>query len=74
MDRACGWAYLIIAPAYTLWMLKRVIFGVPGGNVLKAANGALKGIKGIKDIDSIEALVFIILAVPIIFFGVYPSQ
>jgi NADH-quinone oxidoreductase subunit M len=64
---------LIIAPAYTLWMIKRAFFGVPGGNVLKAANGTLNGVKGIKDIDAIETLIFIILSVPIIYFGVYPK-
>ena len=64
---------LVIAPAYTLWMIKRAFFGVPSGNVSKAVNGVLSGVKGVKDIDAIETLIFIVLSAPIIFFGVYPK-
>ena len=54
---------LVIAPAYTLWMYKRVIFG-------KLENDRFEGAK---DLSKNEWLVFGLLAVPIIVFGVDPN-
>ncbi|TNF69088.1 MAG: NADH-quinone oxidoreductase subunit M [Gammaproteobacteria bacterium] len=54
---------LILAPAYTLWMYKRVIFG-------KVRNPK---IAAMKDISGVEILVFVLLAIPTIWFGIYPE-
>ncbi|MCF6768093.1 NADH-quinone oxidoreductase subunit M [Thiotrichales bacterium 19S11-10] len=54
---------LILAPAYTLWMYKRVIFG-------KVKN---EKIQALKDISGVEILVFVLLAIPTIWFGIYPE-
>jgi NADH-quinone oxidoreductase subunit M len=69
---------LIIAPAYTLWAVKRVIFSVPKGAVDKAIKEGVvntkTGVIGkLKDLDYLEVIIFIILAVPVIYFGVYPD-
>lgn len=56
---------LLIAPAYTLWMYKRVLFGeVTHQNISQGGN---------KDIKGLELLVFVLLAIPVIIFGVYPQ-
>ena len=54
---------LIIGAAYTLWLVKRVIFGEVGN-----ANVA-----ALKDINRREALVLGAFAAGILFFGVYPK-
>ena len=54
---------LLIAPAYTLWMYKRVLFGEIKNQTI--AQG--------KDINGIDLLVFILLAIPVIVLGVYPE-
>ena len=54
---------LVIAPAYTLWMYKRIFFGKVVSN--QVAN--------LKDISGIEIFVFVLLAIPTLFFGFYPE-
>lgn len=54
---------LLIAPAYTLWMYKRVLFGKVTSPTLTEGH----------DIRGIDLAVFILLAVPVIVFGVYPQ-
>jgi NADH-quinone oxidoreductase subunit M len=54
---------LILAPAYTLWMYKRVLFGATTNPLLE---------KG-PDINGSEVVVFILLAIPIVIFGLYPE-
>ncbi|MCX7122559.1 MAG: NADH-quinone oxidoreductase subunit M [Gammaproteobacteria bacterium] len=54
---------LIISPAYMLWLLKRVIFGeVPAQNI----NRVYKGL------SCTEWIMMILLAVPVLYFGIYP--
>ena len=54
---------LILGAAYTLWMYKRVIFGpVANANVAK-----------LTDIDGRERLVLVLLAVPVLLFGIWPA-
>lgn len=55
---------LILAPGYTLLMYKRVFFGQPA----KSENVAK-----LKDLTALEIAVFTLLAIPTIFFGVYPE-
>jgi len=54
---------LIFGAAYTLWMYKRVIFG-------SVAN---EKIAALKDIHGVELLAFSLLAIPVLFFGIYPA-
>jgi len=54
---------LIIGAAYTLWLVKRVIFG----EVANANVGSLK------DINGREALVLGAFALGVLFFGIYPK-
>ncbi len=54
---------LIIGATYTLWLYKRVFFG-PAVNEKIAA---------LKDISGVEIAIFVILAIPVIFLGVYPQ-
>ena len=54
---------LIIGAAYTLWMVKRVIFGQITNNK----------IKDIEDLDTIEFIPLIILAVMVLAMGIYPE-
>ena len=54
---------LVIAPIYTLWMYKRVFYGEVTSS--KVAS--------LKDLGSMELFVFILLAVPTLFFGIYPE-
>lgn len=53
---------LIFGAAYTLWMYKRVIFG-------DVANSA---VEGLKDVSKREFAILAILAVAVIWLGVYP--
>lgn len=52
---------LIIAPAYTLWMYKKVLFG--------EERTSLKS----TDLDPMEIFVFVLLAIPVVVFGIYPE-
>jgi NADH-quinone oxidoreductase subunit M len=54
---------LVLTPAYTLWFGKRVIFGAVRHPALHHA----------KDIGALEVLIFLLLAVPVIWLGVYPQ-
>lgn len=54
---------LILAPAYTLWMYKRVLFGEAKSETFTKEN----------DLHFNEILVFVLLAVPVIWFGLYPE-
>jgi len=54
---------LIVGAAYTLWMVKRVFFGeVANDNVAK-----------LKDINSREFIILTVLAIAVLFFGIYPA-
>ena len=54
---------LILGAAYTLWMVKRVIFGpVANDNVAK-----------LQDIGFRETLILSVLAIAVLFFGIYPA-
>jgi NADH-quinone oxidoreductase subunit M len=55
---------LILSAAYTLWMVKRVIFG-PVGNEQVAA---------FQDIHWVDKMNYILLAAAVLFFGVYPES
>jgi len=54
---------LLLAPAYTLWLYKRVFFGEVGNEAVDT----------LEDIDGCELLIFILLAVAIVGLGVYPE-
>ena len=54
---------LVIGAAYTLWMVKRVFFG-------KVANDK---VQNLKDINAREFLFLSILAIAVLFFGLYPA-
>ncbi len=54
---------LVLGAAYTLWMVKRVIFG-------EVAN---EGVAGLSDIDAREGLVLGVLAVAVLVLGVWPA-
>lgn len=54
---------LILGAAYTLWMIKRVIFG-------KVAN---EGVAGLKDLTRREGLVLGSLAAVVLLFGIWPA-
>ena len=54
---------LVIGAAYTLWMYKRVFFGqVANDNIAK-----------LKDISGIDFWVFVFLAIPVLWIGLYPN-
>lgn len=53
---------LIFGAAYTLWMYKRVIFGA-------VANSA---VEGLKDISKREFAILAILAISVLWIGIYP--
>ena len=53
---------LVVSPAYMLWLVKRVIFGE-----VQVSNKAVPG-----SLSAIEWLMMILLAVPVIYFGVFP--
>lgn len=54
---------LIIGAAYTLWMYKRVFFGV-------IANDR---VASLMDVNKLEIFIFILLVFPILFIGLYPK-
>jgi len=54
---------LVLGAAYTLWMVKRVIFG-------EVAN---EGVAGLEDIGAREGLVLGVLAVAVLILGVWPA-
>ena len=54
---------VLLAPAYTLWMVKRVFFGEVKNEAQAQA----------VDISGLELVVFFLLFVPAIFFGIYPE-
>ena len=54
---------LVLAPAYTLWFYKRVLFGEVKNQVIMKQ----------KDITGMGILVMVLLAIPVIIFGVYPE-
>ena len=54
---------LIFGAAYTLWMIKRVIFG----------DVANDNVKALHDINGREALLLSILAVSVLALGLYPA-
>jgi NADH-quinone oxidoreductase subunit M len=54
---------VVIAPAYTLWMYKRVLFGEANESMAAKSH----------DITWNELLVFVLLAAPILIFGIYPE-
>ncbi|MBK2125626.1 complex I subunit 4 family protein [Fangia hongkongensis] len=54
---------LILAPAYTLWMYRRIFFGKVVSH--QVAN--------LKDISGVEIVIFVLLAIPTVLFGFYPE-
>nr|VFK40886.1 MAG: NADH-quinone oxidoreductase subunit M [Candidatus Kentron sp. TC] len=54
---------LILGAAYTLWMYKRVVYG-PVAN---------EGVASLKDIDGREFLILVLLAIMVLFFGIWPA-
>ena len=53
---------LVFGAAYTLWMYKRVVFGVV----------ASPGVEGLTDVTGREILILTILATAVLWLGVYP--
>jgi len=54
---------LILGAAYTLWLVKRVVFGA-------VANS---GVAGLKDVDGREFLVLGVLAAAVLLIGIWPA-
>jgi NADH-quinone oxidoreductase subunit M len=54
---------LILGAAYTLWMVKRVIFGEIGNASVAA----------LKDVNARELLILVLLAAPVLWMGLYPK-
>lgn len=54
---------LIIAPGYTLWFYKRVLFGKVKNTMVLNGQG----------LTQLEILIFVVLAIPVILFGLYPQ-
>jgi len=54
---------LILGAAYTLWLVKRVIFGAVANDAVAA----------LTDLDLRERIVLGTLAVAVLFFGLYPA-
>jgi NADH-quinone oxidoreductase subunit M len=54
---------LIFGAAYSLWMFKRVYLGAPGNDNVKA----------LKDIGGREFLIMAVLAIAVLYMGVYPK-
>lgn len=54
---------LIFGAAYSLWMFKRVYLGAPGND----------GVKALTDINAREFLVMAVLAIAVLWMGVYPK-
>jgi len=60
---AIGGLTLILAAAYTLWMYKRVMFGDVANDKVAA----------LEDLNTRETVVFILLAIMVMFFGLWPA-
>lgn len=54
---------LVVGAAYTLWMVKRVFFGVIVHN----------GVARLKDVRGVDKWILIFLAIPILWIGLYPN-
>ena len=54
---------LIIGVVYTLWMYKRVFYG----------RIVHEGVAMLKDVDGLEITIFILVALPVFFIGLYPA-
>jgi NADH-quinone oxidoreductase subunit M len=54
---------MVFGAAYTLWMVKRVIYGAVGND----------GVASLKDINGRETLILTILAIVVLFFGIWPA-
>lgn len=54
---------MILGAAYTLWMIKRVLFGAVAND----------GVATLKDINRRETLILVVLAVVVLLFGVWPA-
>jgi NADH-quinone oxidoreductase subunit M len=54
---------LVIGAAYTLWMYKRVFYGA-----IKS-----EGVAMLNDANGFEIAIFIIMAIPVFFIGLYPA-
>ncbi|AOW14295.1 NADH-quinone oxidoreductase subunit M [Hydrogenophaga crassostreae] len=54
---------LIFGAAYSLWMFKRVYLGAPGND----------NVKGLTDIGGREFLIMAVLAIAVLYMGVYPK-
>lgn len=54
---------LIIGSVYTLWMYKRVFYG-------QIQN---EGVAMLRDVDKLEILIFILIALPVFWIGLYPA-
>ncbi|HDN27078.1 MAG TPA: NADH-quinone oxidoreductase subunit M [Thioploca sp.] len=54
---------MILGAAYTLWMVKRVIYG-------KVAND---GVASLTDINRRETLILVVLAIAVLLFGIWPA-
>jgi NADH-quinone oxidoreductase subunit M len=54
---------LIFGAAYSLWMFKRVYWGAPANDDVKA----------LKDINAREFLVLALLAIMVLYMGIYPK-
>jgi NADH-quinone oxidoreductase subunit M len=59
----CAGTTLVLGAAYTLWMVKRVIFG-------EVAN---EGVANLRDVGSREFLMLAVLAIAVLLFGVWPA-
>jgi NADH-quinone oxidoreductase subunit M len=54
---------MILGAAYTLWMIKRVIYGAVGND----------GVAALKDINGRETLILATLAIVVLLFGIWPA-
>ena len=54
---------LILGAAYTLWMYKRVVFGLVANDL----------VEGLEDVNFREKLILFLLAICVLFFGLWPS-
>lgn len=54
---------LVIGAAYTLWMYKRVFWGPVVSEEVAA----------LKDVNSLDRFIFVLLAIPVFFIGLYPA-
>ena len=54
---------LILGAAYTLWLVKRVVFGEVGN----------EGVASLQDIGPREYFMLVVLAIAVLFLGVWPA-